>query len=329
MTMPLALRLREDRLPLPTVVELVQFAEAHGYHGLFVPENMGREVFTQLGAMAWATERIRLGPGIANVFTRTPTVLAQGAVTLDQASGGRAWLGLGTGHAPTLERGHGVTFGKPMGRIRDTLRIIRAILHREPLPGTPTVGATTFRIETEPRADIPLFIAALGPQMCQLAGEYADGVMLNWATPASVRRAVENVRIGAVRAGRDPLSIEVICYVRVSAGATPERMRHARARELARYIGMPFYRRMFDEGGFAQHTPTVAAAWERDPDEAAALVSNEMLDALTVADDRDRFQQRLAEYRALGVTLPVVAPIPAGDNLADSWSAAISLAGDV
>src|SRR3712207_4427575 len=94
---PLALRLREDRIPFAQVVDLVRLAEARGYSGLWIPENTGREAFTQLGAFAAATERIRLGPGIANVFTRTPTILAQAAVTLDQASGGRAWLGLGSG----------------------------------------------------------------------------------------------------------------------------------------------------------------------------------------------------------------------------------------
>jgi alkanesulfonate monooxygenase SsuD/methylene tetrahydromethanopterin reductase-like flavin-dependent oxidoreductase (luciferase family) len=323
----LAIRLREDRLPFGVVADLVRLAEAQGYAGLWVPENKGREVFTQLGALAAMTERIRLGPGIANIFTRTPTVLAQAAVTLDQVSGGRAWLGLGTGHQPTLEEGHGIRFGRPMGRMRDAVRIVRAITRGEALPETPVVGARAFRLETSPpRADLPIFVAALGPQMCELAGELADGVILNWATPAYVRSAVEHVRTGAARAGRDPASVTIACYVRLSAGAPPAVMRRALAREIARYIDMLFYRQMFDAAGFVAHTGAVAAAWPRDPDEAAGLVADEMLAALTVAGDGDAFAQRVAEYRALGVTLPVVAPVPAGDDLADAWAAAITLA---
>ena len=325
----LALRLREDRLPFGAVVDLVRLAEGCGYIGLWIPENTGREAFTQLGAFAAATERIHLGPGIANVFTRTPTILAQAAVTLDQASRGRAWLGLGTGHQPVLEAGHGVRYGRPLGRMRDAVRIIRAIVRAEPLPHTAVVPASAFRLETPaPRPDLPIYVAALGPRMCQLAGELADGVILNWATPAYVREALANVRLGAERAGRDPAQIDVACYVRVSAGAPADVMRHALARELARYIAMPYYRQMFESAGFAPHLPPVAEAYPRDPDAAAMLVPDEMLSALTVAGDGAAFQRRVEEYESLGVTLPVVAPVPAGEDRAAAWSAAITLARD-
>jgi alkanesulfonate monooxygenase SsuD/methylene tetrahydromethanopterin reductase-like flavin-dependent oxidoreductase (luciferase family) len=325
---PIALRLREDRLPLRRVIELIQLAERRGYAGLWVPENMGREVFTQLGAVAVCTERIALGPGIANIYTRTPTVLAQASATLDQLSNGRAWLGLGTGHAPVLEAGHGVRFGKPMGRMREAVRIIRAILRGEPLPDSPVVGARAFELETPaPRPDLPIYVAALGPQMCHLAGELADGVILNWATPGYVRAAVDQVHPGARAAVRDPASVEIACYVRVSAGAPEWTIRAALSQELARYIGMPFYRQMFDNAGFAEHMPAVAEAWPHDPKAAAALVSPRMVEALTVANDAAAFRERVAEYRALGVTMPVVAPVPAGDDLAGSWAAAIEIGG--
>ena len=324
---PLALRFREDRLPFARLVEIVRLAERCGYQGLWVPENTGREVFTQLGAFAMATERIRLGPGIANVFTRTPTLLAQGAATLDQVSGGRAWLGLGTGHQPALEAGHGVAYGKPLGRMGDAVRIVRAILRGESLPDTAVVPARSFRLETPaPRSNLPIYVAALGPRMCRLAGELADGVLLNWATPAYVREALANVRAGAARAGRDPAEIEVACYIRVAAGASAGVLRQALARELTRYIAMPYYRRMFEDAGFAAQMAGIPEAYARDPDEAAALVSDEMLTALTVADDADAFTRRVEEYRALGVTLPVVAPVPAGEDRDASWQAAITLA---
>jgi len=323
----LALRFREDRLPFARLVEIIRLAERCGYYGLWVPENTGREAFTQLGAFAMATERIRLGPGIANVFTRTPTLLAQGAATLDQVSGGRAWLGLGTGHQPALEAGHGVAYGKPLGRMGDAVRIARAILRGEALPETATVPARSFRLETPaPRPDLPIYVAALGPKMCQLAGELADGVILNWATPAYVREALANVHAGAARAGRDPAAIEVACYVRVAAGAPAGVLRQALARELTRYIAMPYYRRMFEHAGFGGGMAGVLEAYARDPEEAAALVPDDMLTALTVADDAEAFRRRVEEYRALGVTLPVVAPVPAGEEPGASWQAAITLA---
>lgn len=323
----LALRLREDRLPAREVVELVRLAARRGFEGVWVPEASGREVFAQLGAFALATERIQLGAGIANVYTRTPTVLAQAIATVDQLSDGRARLGLGTGHAPALEGGHGVHFARPMGRMRDTIAIVRAILRGEPLPEGRTIGPRAFHLETAARPSLPIYVAALGPQMCELAGELADGVMLNWATPSYVRTALAHVALGARRAGRDPAAIDVTCYLRLSAGAPSAAMRRALGREVARYIAMPFYRRMFDAAGFAPHTAAVVEAWPRDPDEAGALVPDEMLGALTVAGDADAFARRVAEYRALGVTLPVLAPLPAGDDPADSWQAAMAVAG--
>jgi probable F420-dependent oxidoreductase len=323
----LALRFREDRLPFARLVEIVRLAERSGYDGLWVPENVGREVFTQLGAFAMATERLRLGPGIANVFTRTPTVLAQGAATLDQISGGRAWLGLGTGHQPALEAGHGVAYGRPLARMRDAVRIVRAILRGEALPETAVVPARSFRLETPaPRPDLPIYVAALGPRMCQLAGALADGVILNWATPAYVREALANVHAGAARAGRDPAAVEVACYIRVAAGAAAGVLRPALARELARYIAMPYYRQMFEHAGFGAQMAGIPETYARDPDEAAKMVPDRMLTALTVADDGAAFRARLAEYGALGVTLPVVAPVPAGEDHAASWEAAIALA---
>jgi probable F420-dependent oxidoreductase len=320
------LRLRDDRLSFPELTGLVRLAEERGFETVFVPEAGGREVFTQLAAFACGTERIRLGPGIATVFTRTPSLLAQAAATLDQLAAGRAVLGLGTGHEPALVAGHGVHFERPLARMREYVTIIKAILRGDAeMPPATLAPVTRFQLETRPRPDILIYMAALGPRMCRLAGEIADGVLLNWATPAYVERALANLGEGAERAGRDPGSIDVACYVRVAAGASADEMRYALAREIGRYINMPFYRAMFDEAGFAAHTGPVAAAYPEDVDRAASLVPDEMLEALTVAGDGTAARARLEHYRGMGVTLPVVAPVPSGTDIRASWQAAIEM----
>ncbi len=325
--MRVGLRLRDDRLPFSDLIALARLAEARGFEALFVPEASGREVFTQLAAYACHTERIRLSPGIATIFTRTPSLLAQAATTLDQLSGGRAMLGLGSGHAPTLTAGHGVHFERPLARMREYVTLIKAILHgAETMPPTLLVPVTRFRLETSARPDIPIYVAALGPKMCQLSGELADGVLLNWATPAYAAQALHQVRLGAERAGRDPATVDVACYIRVAAGADADILRHALARELARYVAMPFYRAMFDEAGFAAYTAAIAAAFAEDPDRAARLVPDTMLEALAVLGDAAAVRRRLEEFRAMGVRLPVLAPVPAGPDGAASWRAAIELA---
>lgn len=322
----IGLRLRDDRLTFGELVGLVQGAEERGFETLFVPEASGREVFTQLAAFASGTRRIRLGPGIATIFTRTPSLLAQAAATLDQLSGGRAVLGLGTGHEPALVAGHGVHFERPLARMREYVTIIKAILRGDAtMPPARLAPVTDFRLETPGRADLPIYVAALGPRMCRLAGEVADGVLLNWATPGYVAEALRQVRAGAQRAGRDPDAVDVACYVRVTAGASSDAMHRDLGREVARYVHMPFYRAMFDEAGFAAHTEAIAKTFGDDPEAAGRLVPDSMLEALTVAGDADAARARVERYRGMGVTLPVAAPVPAGEDRAASWRAAIGL----
>jgi alkanesulfonate monooxygenase SsuD/methylene tetrahydromethanopterin reductase-like flavin-dependent oxidoreductase (luciferase family) len=322
----IGLRLRDDRLPFPELTGLVRLAEERGFETVFVPEASGREVFTQLAAFACSTDRVRLGPGIATIFTRTPSLLAQAAATLDQLSGGRAVLGLGSGHEPALVAGHGVHFERPLARMREYVTLIKAILRGDTvMPPAQLAPVTRFHLESRSRADIPIYVAALGSRMCRLAGEVADGVLLNWATPTYVAEALRNLRTGAERAGRDPASVDVACYVRVAAGASSDEMRQALALEVGRYVNMPFYRAMFDEAGFAAHTGAVAAAFPDDPDRAAGLVPDVMLEALAVAGDPAAARARFEQYRAMGVTLPVVAPVPSGANTAGSWRAAIAM----
>lgn len=248
----IGLRLRDDRLSFPDLMSLARLAEARGYETLFVPESSGREVFTQLTAFATATERLRLGPGIATIFTRTPSLLAQAVATLDQLAGGRAVLGLGSGHAPVLEAGHGVHFKRPLARMRAYVTLIKAILGgNTTFPPVELVPVTRFRLETHARPDIPICLAALGPRMCRLAGEIGDGVLLNWATPVYVAEAPRNLRAGAERGGRDPASVDVACYVRAAAGAPGDVLRHELARELARWP-QP-----------TRRTPIAPRAWSR------------------------------------------------------------------
>ena len=320
-----AFRLRDDRLPFPALQELARLAEERGYETIFTPEGGGREVFTVLAAYAMATERVRLSPGIASIFTRTPGVLASEAVTLDELSGGRAILGLGTGHEGSLSAGHGMTFERPLGRMRDYVLLTKAMLRGdETLPDTKVVPIRRFRLATQPRPNLPVYVAALGPKMCQLAGEVADGVILNWATTAYAREAVANVHAGAKRAGRDPASVDISMYLRVAPGNADEGTRRALARDLASYAAMPFYRAMLDAEGFASATSKVAATFASDPEAAARAIPDDMVDALTAVGSAD-VRARVEEYRAIGVTLPVLAPLTTRADTFESWQAAIEL----
>jgi probable F420-dependent oxidoreductase len=321
-------RLREERLTMHQLIELARLAEARGYESIWVPEGSGKEAFSQLTAYALSTQRIRLGTGIATIYSRTPSLLAMTAGTLDQVSGKRAMLGLGIGHRQGIEQGHGVTFGKPMRRMREYVAIIRAILHGEAIPEATEVPVKRFHLEFTPaRATLPIYIAALGPRMCQLAGEVADGVLMNWATTSYVKEAIANVRQGAERAGRAPDEVDIACYIRAAIGPDEKAVKQALARETVRYISLDFYRQMFERSGFAEDTEAVMKALPSGVDAAAERISDRMLAEVAIFGSPETCQRRLEAYRALGVAHPIVAPVALGTNVYDSWAAVIQCFG--
>lgn len=320
----IGVRLREERVTMRQLIDLARLAEAQGYESIWVPEGSGKDAFSQLTAYALSTQRVQLGTGIAIIYSRTPSLLAMTAGTLDHISGKRAILGLGIGHREGIERGHGVTFGKPMRRMREYVATIRAILRGENIPEATEVPVRRFRLEFSPeRATLPIYIAALGPKMCQLAGEIADGVLMNWATTTYVKDAIANVRLGAERAGRKPDDVQIVCYIRAAVGPDEKVIKQALARETVRYVSLDFYRLMFNQSSFAEETEAVMKALPSGIDAAAERISDRMLEAVAVFGSPETCRRRIEEYRALGVAHPVVAPVAVGANVYDSWAAVI------
>ncbi len=322
-------RLREERVTLRQLIDLARLAEARGYESIWVPEGSGRDAFSQLTAYALSTQRVQLGTGIAIIYSRTPSLLAMTAGTLDQISGKRAVLGLGIGHRQGIEQGHGVTFGKPMRRMREYATTIPAILRGENIPEGTELPVKRFRLEFTPeRATLPIYIAALGPRMCQLAGEIADGVLMNWATTTYVKEAIANVRLGADRAGRAPDEVDIACYIRAAVGPDEKAVKQALRQETVRYISLDFYRQMFNRSGFAEETEAVMKALPSGIEAAAERVSDRMLEEVAIFGSPAACRRRLEAYRALGVAHPIVAPVAVGANVYDSWAAVIQSLGE-
>jgi alkanesulfonate monooxygenase SsuD/methylene tetrahydromethanopterin reductase-like flavin-dependent oxidoreductase (luciferase family) len=311
----LGLRIREERLPVRQLVELARLIEAAGYETIWVPEGSGKDAFSQLTAYALATRDVKLATGIVVVYGRSASIHAMTAATLDHVSGGRAILGLGIGHKQVVPAQHGVPFDRPLGRIREHVETVRALVRGD--------GATR-RLDFIPeRAHLPIYLAALGPQMCRLAGEIADGVLLNWATPEFAARAAVEVRRGAERAGRDPSAVDVACYIRAAVGDDAAAVQRALGQETARYVALDFYRQMLEQSGFERETAAIMTALPRGWDAAAAAVSDRLLEAVALLGGGDGWRARLAEYRAAGVTSPVIAPVPVGADAYRAWGDAI------
>jgi 5,10-methylenetetrahydromethanopterin reductase len=201
--------------PVADLVALAEEVERLGYRYLWVnDERLERDAFTVLAAMAQRTERIKIGPGVTNPYSRHPALIATATATLDELSGGRAVLGLGAGG--TNHRALGIERRAPVTALRDGVELIRALW----AGSTTTVEGDVVRARearldfTAPRPRIPIYIGGRGPRVLELAGEVADGVIVgNVATREGWSYALDRVAAGAARAGRDVSEVRLTAWL--------------------------------------------------------------------------------------------------------------------
>ena len=317
---------------VPEMVRLAQRAEARGFESIWVAETrMTRDAFVPLGAIAQATERVRVGSGIINAYTRNPVVVAISFIGLEELAPGRVVMGLGCG-SPLVLAPQGIAFEKPLTRLREYCDVIPRLIRGEEV----TYDGEAVRLEAAqiedllshsatpggPRTRIPLCIGATGPRALEYAGEVADAVMLNISLPTDyVRDAVERIAVGAQRAGRDPDEIEISMVVATCPHERSEEGKRLAARFVALYLSL--FPNLASETRIdeAQVRVVRTAFNERGLDAAADQVSDEIVDYLAAAGTPDECRARLDEYRAAGVRLPILAPLegtmePAIDALA-------------
>jgi alkanesulfonate monooxygenase SsuD/methylene tetrahydromethanopterin reductase-like flavin-dependent oxidoreductase (luciferase family) len=300
------------------VVESVRLSEEAGFESAWMVEGHGGEQFSILTACALATRRIRLGTAISSVFVRTAPTIAMAAACLDHFSGGRFLLGLGSSHKVQVQAEHGVHYTDPVMRVRETVEVVRTLLRDGVVSYRgKTITIDKFDLWFKPAHDsVPIYLSALFPQMLALCGEIADGLLMVFSTPDSVRKAREHLAAGAARAGRslDEIKIGSLIPVAIDAEAKTayERMRPV----LAFYLGFfPRYRRVAREAGYAGIVDSVSDAYRRGGVEAAVpIVSDEMVATLTAAGTAQEVRARIAEYRRAGMTLPIMMPIANADD---------------
>jgi F420-dependent oxidoreductase-like protein len=318
----IALGTVHDR-PFGEVAAFARMAEECGYETMFVPEAWGRDAFVTLGALARVTERIRLGTGIVNVYSRTPALLAMATVTLDELSGGRAILGLGTSGQRVIEGWHGVPMARPLRRLRETTEAVRAIVNgsRRGYTGETITVAPGFAVTlARPRDRIPIYHASLTPRAIKQCAEVADGWLPYFTSPKTLRADVAMIEESLRAADRDRASFTVAPFLPVLVTDDDASARAVLRRHLAFYIGGMgrFYREAVTRHGFGDTAEAVRRLWEtRERNAAAEAITDELLDAFAVVGDERRCRARLDDYRAAGADLPVLA-LPGDISVGDA-----------
>ena len=298
------------------IVDCVKLAEDLGYESAWVVEGHGGDQFSILTACALATERILLGTAISSVFVRSAPTIAMAAACVDHFSRQRFILGLGSSHKVQVEPEHGIAYGKPVQRVKETVEVIRGLLR----DGVVSYKGEVITIErfdlwfSPMRKELPIYLSAVFPQMLEICGEVAQGTIMVWSTLESGRKAKEHVAAGARRVGRRPEEIDIVsllsCSVAEDRREAIDRLRPA----AAFYAGFfPRYNRLMAESGFPEAAQAIRAAWTKgDRVGAAKLVPDELIQALGVAGTPAECRERIEAYRQSGLGLPIIFPVGEG-----------------
>ncbi|MFC6769749.1 TIGR04024 family LLM class F420-dependent oxidoreductase, partial [Natrinema soli] len=212
---------RDVHLPVaaqPTIDSIADYtraAEEAGYDCAWLPETWGRDAVTVLAAMAERTDSIDIGSSILNTYSRTPAMLGQTAATLQELSGGRFRLGLGPSGPVVIESWHGVEYGNPLRRTRETVEIVRQVLSGETVDyDGDDFDLSGFRLRCDPpETPPPIEVTGMGPKAVELAGRFADGWHGIMLTPDGTRDRLEDIERGAELGDRDPDDVQITAGV--------------------------------------------------------------------------------------------------------------------
>lgn len=300
-------------------VEVAARAAELGYGSVWTAEAAGAESFSMLGAIGARTSGLDLATGIVPLQTRSVTTLAMAAATLADLYGDRdVLLGLGASTPVITERWHGVPYGtSPLAHLREAVRALRSLWagERVKVDGE-HVRLRGARLALRPGERTPkIVLAALGPRMLALAGEVADGVLLNYLPSTLVEWSVAQVRAGEAAAGRAPGSCRIHAYVHIGVTESSERTLDLARRDLHGYAMADGYAASFRRGGFGEEVDALREA-ERagDRDAARAAITRAMADAIDPVGDAATARAFVADYHRAGVDDVVVMPLPWGDD---------------
>ena len=311
--------------PGRTVAEnatLAERAEQRGWGGFWVAETNSWDAVGLCASVAGRLRTGRVGTAIVPMQTRDPLLLAMAAATLDQVAPGGFVLGLGVSTPIIIQDWHATAWGSsPLGLARECVGLARRFLDGERI--TTETGRWRYRraqLARPPERRVPIYLAALNERMVELAGEIADGVILNFVTVGDVARARTSLQAGAERGGRSLDDFEIMVFFRATVADDYGEVRERYRQELLTYMMAPVYQRMFAQEGHGDACAEVQRLWRsRERAQALAAVPDALIQERTLIGSPADIDARLSSYAAAGVRSSMVFPvaIPGRDYVED------------
>ncbi len=306
-------------------LQVVQEAERLGYDSVWAAEAYGSDAATVLAFLAAGTSTIKLGSAIFQMPARSPAMTAMTAATLDELSGGRMRLGLGSSGPQVAEGWHGQRFAHQLQRTREYVEVVRKALSRErleyhgetlelPLPDGP---GKALKLTIRPVQErIPIYLAAIGPKNTALAGEIADGWLPTMFSPEHVDGLRALLEEGAARSGRSLENFDIAPNVTAYVSDDHELARNLMRPVLALYIGgmgsrkQNFYNNLVQRYGFETAAKEIQDLYlDGKQAEAGDAIPGELIDQVSLCGPRDFVRDRIAAFRDAGVGSLVVTPM--------------------
>lgn len=300
-------------LPIPPGVEATighaVWAEERGFDDVWFADSGSGDALTLAAGVGAATERVRIGTAIIPVFTRTPPVFAATALALYHLCGGRFLLGLGSSSHAMMEGWNGVTFSKPLTRVKETALLVRQLLAGEKSAfAGETVHSHGYRQQPVPDHAVPIYIAGLRAKMLQLSGEIGDGTVLNLFPARALPAMLEQVDVGARKVGKTRADREIVCRHQVLVTDDLDAGRDHFRQSFVPYYATPVYNRFLAWCGFEEASTAIAEGWAaRDRGRTARALTDELVDEIAIIGSAEACREKVRALAAGGVTTHIIA----------------------
>lgn len=294
--------------PISEFLECVRLAEQAGFDTAWTIDWNSKNAFVRLAAAATATERINLATGITYAFARSPILSAAASMDIDELSGGRMILGLGTGTKRMNEDWYGVPFEKPAAKMREVVQIVKQVF-ADQRKNTFRFDGDFYHLNIAPfqrgvpvRSDIPVYVAGVNPLMIGVAGEVSDGLV---GHPLYSRRYIQEVVRPALQKGidqgqRQAGDVDLSSYIICAISRDAETARREAKNQIAFYSTVKTYDRILDLHGWETEKQGIRQAFRTvDIQAMSDAVSDDMVDQIAVAGTPDECRKQLARYEGI------------------------------
>jgi len=297
-------------LSVNQILECSEILSKTNVDTIWIPETWGMENFSMLSAVSNKTTTQKIGSSIINIYSRSPSVIAMGASTVDTLSDERLILGLGTSSSPIIETFHGYKFEKPVQRMREYVEIIRLVLSGKEVNYTGEIfNLKNFTLLIKPkRESIPIYLAAVNQKMVNLTWDIGDGVIFYLRPKNEMKETITKMQ--------SKKKIDVTCQIITSVAEDSDMAIERAKKTLAFYVSVgKIYREFLAKNGFKNETFNIFDEFKKSGFKSNhELVSDSMLQSLCISGSPDECRKQLQDFCETGINLPIIQFNPVGDT---------------